>query len=95
MSDRKDYTDKLHAMQSGVAMEMNHTDQPTSAKHLRVGVNAAMSDQAGLVKLLIAKGIITEAEYLDAITEAMSDEVKRYEDKLNARYGGGSTITLA
>ena len=53
---RQAYVDKAHAMQTGVAIEMQHDDGPTSAKHLRVGINAAMSDQAGLVKLLIAKG---------------------------------------
>ena len=61
--DRDRYLKAAHAMQTGVALEMSRHAAPTEPKHLRVGVNAAMSDQAGLVKLLIAKGIFTEDEY--------------------------------
>lgn len=90
----KSYEAALHAMQSGVAMEMNHNAKPTEPKHLRVGINAAMCDHAGLVKLLVAKGIITEQEYIDAITGIMNAEVQRYEDKLREHYGHHN-ITLA
>jgi hypothetical protein len=44
-----------------------------------------MSDAGGLVKLLIAKGLFTEDEYLDAITESMQNEVDRYEKLLSER----------
>ena len=91
--NRARYESLLHAMQSGVAAKMNYAPGETTPKHLRVGVNAAMSDQGGLVKLLIAKGVITEAEYLDAITEMMAEEVHAYETEL-ARLTGAK-ITLA
>lgn len=87
-----EYEQKLHAMQSGVAMEMNYRKEPTEPKHLRVGVNAAMADQCGLVRLLITKGIFTEEEYLTAITNSMSDEVDRYEEHLAGLIG--TKITL-
>lgn len=89
----KRYEAAAHAMQSGVAMEMNHKLQPTEPKHLRVGINAAMADHCGLVKLLIAKGVITDAEYLDAIAESMEAEKARYEKHLSDLLG--TKITLA
>lgn len=85
-----------HAMQSGVAMEMNHRPELTQPKHLRVGVNTALADHGSLVRLLIAKGIITELEYLEAIAEGMEREKANYETALsNIISGGKIKITLA
>lgn len=82
-------------MQSGVAMKMNYDTSETSPKHLRVGVNSAMCDQAALVQLLVTKGIITLAEYEAAITAEMGREVERYEAWLNNHYGSSEKkITL-
>ncbi len=77
------YTEAAHAMQTGVAYEMEINSKPTEPKHLRVGVNAAMCDHAGLVNLLIEKGIITKEEYLKAIATEMAAEKARYEQRLN------------
>lgn len=84
-----------HAMQSGVAMEMEHADtiHATEPKHLRVGVNAALSDHAALALLLIAKGVITDQEYREAIALGMEAEQRRYEERLSAKLG--VKITLA
>ena len=90
---RARYEARAHAMQSGVAMLMpeRHRDPieevETSPKHLRVGVNAAMSDHAALVGLLVAKGIITEAEYVDALIRQMQCEVDAYEARCQVRFG--------
>lgn len=89
------YHDKCHAMQSGVAMKMNYDPDDTSPKHLRVGVNSALCDQAALVRLLVEKGIITQAEYEAAITDEMGREVERYEQWLTNHLGGKTKITLA
>jgi hypothetical protein len=86
------YQRAAHAMQSGVAMEMNYRPQPTEPKHLRVGVNAAMVDHGALAKLLIDKGIITQAEYLDALAAGMETEAKRYEDHLSELMGAKITL---
>lgn len=92
----QEYEALVHAMQSGVKMMMNYEDGPqpdnvqessTSPKHLRVGVNVAMCDHAGLVKLLIDKGIITESDYLVAIRNEMKEEVKRYEQRIKEKLG--------
>lgn len=74
-----------HAMQTGVAMEMEHgLNKATEPKHLRVGVNVALCDHAALVRLLLAHGIISEGEYLGAIADEMEREAARYEDRLRA-----------
>lgn len=82
-----DYYKALHAMQTGVAVEMELDNHSVLPKHLRVGINSAMCDNAALTKLLIAKGIITSEEHIEAITKEMQEEVKRYEARLLERTG--------
>lgn len=89
---KRTYIQAAHAMQSGVAFEMSLDPGPTSPKHLRVGVNSAMSNHAGLVRLLIAKGVITEPEYLQAICDEMNREAERYEQQLSERTGKKITL---
>ena len=89
------YHAAAHAMQSGVAMEMelpgNHA--ATTPKHLRVGINSALVDSAGLAELLISKSVITEDEYLEAMAAAMEREAARYQQLLSDRLG--TNVTLA
>lgn len=75
-----------HAMQSGVAYEMNipGREHATRPKDLRVGVNTGLCDHAALARLLVAKGIISEVEYLEAIADEMEREVARYEARAPA-----------
>jgi len=86
------YVRALHALQSGVAMEMQIRPEPTTPKHLRVGVNSAMCEHAGLVRLLVRKGVISEDEYVEAMTGAIEDEVARYEAALSKVYGRQITL---
>lgn len=94
MDDEERYFKAAHAMQSGVAFEMNYLDtaSATEPKHLRVGVNVALSDGAALVRLLIAKGILTEEEYFKAIADMMEEEVAKYQERANARFGRPDVI---
>lgn len=98
MTDQERYLAAAHAIQSGVAMKMNYDGGPTSGetspKHLRVGVNMAMSDGSSLAKLLMDKGVITEAEYFAAIADGAEREKALYESALNAHFAGGPTVTL-
>lgn len=90
------YEEALHGMQTAVLHEMNLKEKgdhrrsevirtdliyPNGPKHLRVGVNSAMSDMLAIVTLLIDKGIITEEEYVERVRLAMNEELARYEDK--------------
>jgi len=87
------YRAAAHAMQSGVAMEMNYDKGPTEPKHLRVGVNSSMVEHSALVQLLFVKGVITDDEYHEAIAAAMEAEAERYESLLSERLG--TKVTLA
>lgn len=88
----KTYREALHAMQTGVATEMEQGNPDTEPKHLRVGVNACMCDHSALVRLLIEKGILTLAEYQEAVIEEMNREVRRYEHRLSERLGAKVTL---
>lgn len=94
MLARERYRAAAHAMQSGVAMQMQWDPAETSNKHLRVGVNASMRDLASLVFLLVAKGIITQAEYETAIADGMEQEAADYKRRINEHYGTDGTIEL-
>jgi hypothetical protein len=82
---RERYLDAGHAVQTGVALEMaREGDDSRAHKHLRVGINLRACDHTGLVKLLIAKGVITEDEYVEAMADEAELEVQRYEERLSA-----------
>jgi len=84
-----------HAIQTGVAYEMNNPAiKATEPKHLRTGLNCVMADVGSLGRLLIAKGLITEDEYYEAVLDGLRAEVIAYERRLNAAFGGGNRITL-
>ena len=89
---RAEYERLAHAMQSGVNFKMGIDPKETTPKHLRVGVNAAMSDQCGLARLLLAKGVFTEEEYFQAMVDAMREEMQRYQAWLEARLGKSVTL---
>lgn len=82
----------MHAMQSGVAFTMPIDPKPTEPKHLRVGINAAMSDQAALAFLLIEKGVITRAEYIRAVADQAEREAAGYAEALSKHHGRPITL---
>lgn len=92
MRMKKDYRDRyfgaVHAVQSGVAMEMEFGSPAATAKHLRTGLDVGKAEFGGLAKLLISKGIITEDEHYAAITEAVEQEQADYERRLTEKFGG-------
>lgn len=83
----KRYSDAVQAMQSGVMGEMPYNPNPTSPKHLRVGINVALVDHGSLVRGLVKKGVITNEEYYQWIAEGMEAEHKRYEAYLTKMFG--------
>lgn len=86
------YQRAMHAMQTGVAMDQGSGSPDGTPKHLRVGINAAMSDINAIGTLLIAKGIITLEEYELAIVEGVEKEAARYEQILGERLGCPVTL---
>ena len=81
-ANRKRYQTAMHAMQTGVAYVMEKDPKETEPKHLRVGVNAALRDHASLVQLLTEKGIISQAEYIEAIATGMEMERNVYQARV-------------
>lgn len=94
MSDEtiRRYAAACHAMQSGVAMEMQRGARNTEPKHVRVGVNSALVDSSALAELLIAKGVITHDEYAEALAAGMEREVSTYEQRLSEQLGTNITL---
>lgn len=88
MDDRHRYERAAHAMQAGAKMECARTNEHPQS---RIGINTALRDHASLALLLVAKGIITEDEYLKAVADGMEDEVRQLEARLSS---GGTKITL-
>lgn len=87
------YRQHLHAVQSGIAYLMQHRPKMVEVKHLRVGIDSLKVEMAALATLLINRGVFTEAEYVEALADAMAAEVARSEKELSELYG--VTVTLS
>lgn len=95
------YVAAAQAMQSGVAMAMNYDSSQTDPKHLKVGVNSALVTASSIVNLLIAKGVITEAEYFTGLADLMEAERDSYAEIVEEHLaqfrpdgGSGPEVTL-
>lgn len=90
-----EYKQLAHAVQTGVAYDHQYGSQDGTPKHLRTGLACVMADVGSLGRLFIAKGLITEQEYFEAILDGLRREVVAYEQRLAGRMGAGATkITL-
>lgn len=79
------YMRAAHRVQTAIAVPPEAPDM--TQKHMRVGIDMPKSDMGGLVRLLIAKGVFTEEEYLTAISDAAEHEAASREDELSSRFG--------
>lgn len=83
--DIERYMRAAHRVQTAIAF---NPDRPADQyKDLRVGLDLSKSDQAGLVTLLIAKGVFTMEEYIEAIANQAEREADTNEDDLSGRHG--------
>jgi hypothetical protein len=78
MNDEARYKSALHAMQTGVAIDLERGSNSATPKHLRVGINAAMCDHAALVRLLVDIGLITYEQHAKYIADEAEREKERY-----------------
>jgi len=76
------YEKALHGVQTATAYEMGVRPQMATdlLKHLRTGLDARASDHFGLARLLIQKGVITEAEYAEAMRLEINNELAMREE---------------
>lgn len=98
--DRQRYIDDMHAIQTGIAMMIEH-NATTGAryaeiepKHLRVGINSAMIDTGALMALLVNKGFITMDEVDAALADMADRDVETYTKMVNDALGGEGRIHL-
>lgn len=88
MTDEERYNRAVHCIQAGSKMVAAKLGEHPQS---RTGINCAMRDHASLVELMVAKGVITQAEYTKALADGAETEVRRLEAELSA---GGPKITL-
>ena len=81
------YRAAVHGMQTAVQMMILRgvSDEAKPAR-LRGDVNIAAINHSALARLLIAKGIIEEPEYLEARAAGMEAEVTTYENQLGVSF---------
>jgi hypothetical protein len=82
------------AMAAGVGFETGVGNGDRGFETLRVDANTCRCDHAALIGLLIRKGVIVRADYLRAAADEMEGEQSRYEERLQAHYGGKKEIKL-
>ena len=87
MSDKDRYDAAAHAVQTGIATLLGLDPKLASPKNLRTGLDCGKADMEGLVTLLIAKGVFTEAEYGAAMADAMEREKARWEADMSTKLG--------
>lgn len=79
------YMKAAHRVQTAIAF---NPDRPQDHyKDLRTGIDMSKSDMGGLATLLIAKGVFTLEEYLEAIADSAEREASDKETELSIRYG--------
>lgn len=93
--DRQRYHAAMHAVQTGVAHQMNDpSTKETEPKHLRVGINAAMVTDLAVARLLLAKGVFTLDEYEAALADAAEAEAADYTAKVRKQFGSDAINLL-
>lgn len=82
------YQRAAHRVQTAIATLMAMPGyNATDPKHLRVGIDMSKSDMGGLATLLIEKGVITQDEYIEAVTAAAEREALSFERQIQALLG--------
>lgn len=89
----KKYQHHAHRLQAGVGLLQAKEPQRATAKELRTGIDSLFASDYAISRLLIAKGIFTEAEYHEAQADAMELEANTYEKRVQDAYGNAG-ITL-
>jgi hypothetical protein len=91
----KRYIAAAHRIQTAIAVLMSRDPDynATEPKHLRTGLDLSKSDMGALACLLIAKGVFSEAEYIEAITAAAEDEAASFERLVQSVLGNRNIRT--
>lgn len=84
---RARYSRAAHRVQSAIAFTPRNPDPDAEFKHTRVGIDMSKADQGGLARLLIAKGVFTELEYIQAMADGAEREADMQERLLSEALG--------
>lgn len=84
--DKARYIRAMHAMQTGIAYLLEKDPTPSHPKHVRLGINSAMVQNAALATILMDKGIMTRDEYDKVMADMSEAEVALYEAELAEKY---------
>lgn len=79
------YKRHAHAVLSAIGFNPNKT--ALEPRHLRVGIDMGKADTAGLVNLLIDKGVLSAQEYIEAVEKSAAEEVERQKQALARELG--------
>ncbi len=82
------YEEAAHGVQAAIAFDIGRGRKTTEPKHMRVGIDMSKADMLGLTVLLIDKGVITEAEYIEAMRLGANEELAMREEE----HGGKLTF---
>lgn len=92
------YDQAAHGVQSAIKYELEQRGwrgPETEWKHTRVGIDLRAAEHAGLVDLLISKGVLTEEEYMEQMRLAANEELARYTDHCRRTYGLHPNVSFA
>jgi len=82
-----------HAIQTGIKVLLGcNATHECEPKHLRVGISLSKTDHAGLVELLIEKGLFTRQEYFQKMEKMAAKERQNYQDRVRLVLGQNFTI---
>lgn len=81
------YMAALTELASGIAADAADGSGETEPQQLRLSLLATQSDKASLVRLLIAKGLISFDEYEEACVMGMESTARSYRVRLGPEYG--------
>jgi hypothetical protein len=91
------YNAAAHSYQSAIAFQITRlglNGAGADPKYLRTGINSAMADHGALALLLVEKGVITEAEYSEAIVKGAEREAELMTQLTREKCGLPDTVTF-
>jgi len=69
------YEAAAHGVQTAIAYVMESGGTATTPKHMRTGIDMQKADTGGLATLLVAKGVFTWEEYMEAMRLGANTEL--------------------
>lgn len=85
-ADMRRYSAALRGAKACANLVDRALDDRQLFDNFRLGINTALRDLESLSKLLIAKGLLTDAEYQQAMADGMEQLVRDYAGLISAKF---------